>query len=157
MIILRDRTPDPANAGPDRGVCDSLSVSLAALPATDGGSGLWSVVSGSGIISDVTSPVSTVSNLSFGQNRFRWTVSSQFGICAGSQDEVVITRDQAPDPAFAGLDQALCSSVTAPLGANSATVGTGTWSVVTNPSATSPVFSPDVHIPNATLQIATRK
>ena len=153
LIILRDRTPDPANAGPDRGVCDSVSVNLAALPATHGGSGLWSVISGSGIISNVTSPVSMVSNLGFGTNRFRWTVTSQFGICAGSHDEVVITRDQAPAPAFAGLDQALCNAVTAPLGANSATVGTGTWSVVTNPSGINPVFSPDIHNPNATLQI----
>jgi gliding motility-associated-like protein len=153
MIILRDRTPDPADAGPDRGVCDSISVSLAALPATKGGSGLWSVISGTGIISNLMSPGSPVSNLSFGANSFRWSVSSQFGICAGSQDEVVITRDQAPNPAFAGLDQALCNSVTAPLGANSATVGTGTWSVVTNPSGNNPVFSPDIHNPNATLQI----
>ena len=56
MMILRDRTPDPANAGPDRGVCDSVSVDLAALPATMGGSGLWSVMSGTGIVSDILHP-----------------------------------------------------------------------------------------------------
>ncbi|MBN1416329.1 MAG: PKD domain-containing protein [Bacteroidales bacterium] len=153
VMILRDRTPEPANAGPDRGVCDSTSVNLAALPVTNGGSGIWSRITGSGIINDISSPVSQVSNLGFGSNRFRWTVSSQFGICTGSNDEVIITRDEAPAPAFAGFDQALCSSITAPLGANTATVGTGTWSVVTNPSGTNPVFSPDVHNPNATLQI----
>jgi PKD repeat protein len=153
MIILRDRTPDPANAGQDRGVCDSVSVNLAALPATLGGSGLWLVVSGTGVIDDITSPVSEVSNLSYGANQFRWTISSQFGICPGSSDGVIITRDQAPAPAFAGLDQDLCSSVTAPLGANTATVGTGTWSIVTNPSVVNPVFLPDIHSPNATLQI----
>jgi gliding motility-associated-like protein len=151
--IMRDRTPDPADAGPDRGVCDSVSVNLAALPITHGGTGSWSVMSGGAILSDITSPVSVVSNLGFGSNRFRWTAASQFGICPGNSDDVIIIRDQAPAPAFAGLDQALCSAVTAPLGANTATIGTGTWSVVTNPSGINPVFSPDTHNSNATLQI----
>ena len=153
ITILRDLTPDPANAGPDRGVCDSVSVYLAALPATSGGNGIWTVLSGGGIISDPAADTSLVSNLSFGTNRFRWTVSSEYGICSGSQDDVIISRDEAPAPAFAGLDQALCNAVTSPLGANMATVGTGTWSVVTNPSGINPVFGPDIHNPNATLQI----
>jgi gliding motility-associated-like protein len=153
ITILRDRTPDPADAGPDRGVCDSITVKLAALPATNGGNGTWSVISGGGIISNPASDTSLVSNLGFGANRFRWTIASQYGICAGTSDEVIISRDQAPAPAFAGLDQALCNSVTSPLGANVATVGTGTWSVVTNPSGINPVFNPDIHNHNATLQI----
>jgi len=153
MEILRDLTPDPAQAGPDRGVCDSLAVNLDALPAGQGGSGTWSVVSGSGFISDLHSPVSLVSNLSFGSNQFRWTVSSEYGICPGSNDNVIITRDAAPAPAFAGMDQNLCNSVTAPLGANAATVGSATWSVITKPAATSPVFIPGITNPNATVQI----
>ncbi len=151
--ILRDLTPDPAQAGPDRGVCDSLAVNMAGLPAGNGGTGTWSVISGGGILSDIHSPVSLVSNLSFGSNEFRWTVVSQYGICSGSNDNVIITRDAAPAPAFAGLDQNLCSSVTAPLGANNATVGSGSWSVVTNPSGILPVFNPGVSNPNATVQI----
>jgi gliding motility-associated-like protein len=153
LQVLRDLIPDPANAGPDRGVCDSSMVKLSALPVTNGGTGTWTVLAGSGIISDALNPASAVSNLSFGSNTFRWSVISQFGICAGSSDNVIITRDQAPDPAFAGLDQSLCSSVTAPLGANAATIGTGTWSVSSNPSGTNPVVLPSVNSPNATVQI----
>jgi gliding motility-associated-like protein len=153
MLILRDLTPNPANAGPDRGVCDSAVVSLAALPAGNGGTGTWSVVSGGGILTDIHDFGSLVSNLSFGSNQFHWNVVSQFGICPGSSDNVIITRDQAPAPAFAGLDQDLCSSVTAPLGGNAATVGSGTWSVVTNPSGINPVITPSVNSPNATVQI----
>jgi gliding motility-associated-like protein len=153
LQILRDLTPDPARAGPDRGVCDSVAVNMAALPAGHGGTGTWSVISGGGILLDLHSPVSQVSNLSFGNNQFRWTVVSQYGICPGSNDNMIITRDQAPAPSLAGMDQDLCSSVTAPLGANSATVGNGTWSVVTNPSGTPPVFIPAMNNPNATIQI----
>jgi gliding motility-associated-like protein len=153
MEILRDLTPDPAQAGPDRGVCDSLTVNLAALAVGSGGTGTWSVISGGGIVSAIHSPVSQVSNLSFGTNQFRWTVVSLFGICPGSSDNVIITRDLAPAPALAGMDQNLCSSVTAPLGANSATVGTASWSVVTNPSGMAPVFIPGMNNPNTTVQI----
>jgi gliding motility-associated-like protein len=153
MKILRDLTPDPANAGPDRGVCDSLAVNMAALQAGHGGMGSWTVILGGGIIDEVHSPASPVSNLSFGTNQFRWNVVSQYGICPGSSDNVIITRDQAPSPALAGMDQNLCSSVTAPLGANSATVGTGTWSIATNPTVTPPVFIPATGNPNATVQI----
>lgn len=151
--VLRDLTPDPAQAGPDRGVCDSVSVALAALPAGNGGSGTWSVITGGGIFSDIHSPVSQVSNLSFGNNQLRWTVASQYGICPGSSDNLILTRDEAPAPAFAGLDQNLCSAITAPLGANAATVGSGSWTVVTNPTGTTPVFHPSASDPGATAQI----
>jgi gliding motility-associated-like protein len=153
MRILRDISPDPANAGPDRGVCDSVKITLAALPATNRGTGTWSVITGTGIISDIHDAGSDVSNLAFGNNQLQWNVVSEFGLCAGSNDRVIITRDQAPAPANAGMDQSLCNSVTSPLGANAATVGTGIWSVVTNPSAVNPVFLPSVNSPNVSIQI----
>ena len=111
MQILRDLTPDVANAGPDRGVCDSAIVNLAALTAGNGGTGTWAVLSGGGFVTDIHDPGSALSNLSFGDNQFRWNVVSQFGICPGSQDDVTITRDEAPAPAFAGIDQSLCLTV----------------------------------------------
>jgi gliding motility-associated-like protein len=153
MRIMRDLTPDPANAGPDRGVCDSLTVNLSAFPVNNGGIGTWTALSGGGFIDDIHSPSSQVSNLSFGSNQFQWTVVSMYGICPGSNDALTIIRDQAPAPAFAGLDQSLCSSVTAPLGANAATIGTGNWSVVTSPSPVMPLFNPSISSPNATVQI----
>lgn len=153
MRILRDRTPDPANAGPDRGVCDSSVVSLAALPATQGGTGLWSLITGTGIFGDNHFHGTEISGLSSGINRLRWSVSSQFGLCPGSSDDVIITLDERPDPAFAGGDQLLCNSTSAPLGANTATVGSGKWSVEDNPSGVLPVFNPSVLNPDATVSI----
>ena len=151
--ILRDLSPGPANAGPDRGVCDSIAVNMAAFPAENGGTGTWSVISGGGLVGDIHDPKALVSNLSFGTNQLRWNVVSQYGICPGSSDNIIITRDENPAPALAGMDQFLCNSVTSPLGANSPTVGTGTWHVVANPSATTPVFIPDIHSPAATVEI----
>ncbi len=153
MQILRDITPDPANAGPDRGVCDSASINLAALPVTNRGTGTWSVITGTGIVAAIHDARSVASNLSFGNNQFQWSVVSEFGLCAASNDRVTITRDQAPAPANAGMDQSLCNSVTSPLGANAATVGSGIWSVVANPSAVNPVFLPSVNSPNVSIQI----
>ncbi len=153
MQILRDLSPDIANAGPDRGVCDSAMINLGALTVNNGGTGTWTVLSGGGIVTDIHDPGSALSNLAYGDNQIRWNVVSQFGICPGSSDIVVITRDRAPAPAFAGLDQALCLTVSAPLGANAATVGTGTWSVVTKPAGIDPDILPSVNSPNATIQI----
>jgi gliding motility-associated-like protein len=153
MKVLRDLTPDPANAGPDRGVCDSLTINMAALPATNGGTGSWSVISGGGVVSDLHNPASSVTGLSFGSNQLQWSIASMYGICPGSHDMIVITRDEAPAPAFAGFDQELCNSITAPLGANAPTVGTGTWSLAMNPAGVDPVFNPSVHDHNATAEI----
>jgi PKD repeat protein len=153
MEILRDLPPVPVNAGPDRGVCDSLVINMEALPVGNGGRGTWSVLLGSAIVADLHEANSRVTNLSPGINQFRWTVASQFGICPGSQDMVSITQDIAPAPAFAGLDQNLCHSVSAPLGANNATVGTGTWSVVMNPGGHVPVFLSGIHSASTAVQI----
>ena len=151
--ILRDVTPEPANAGIDRGVCDSTSVLLNANQATEGGAGIWSVLSGTGVVTDPGMHNSEVTGLSYGLNRFLWQITSELGICSGSSDIVEITRDEAPDPAFAGIDQLLCNTISLPLGANPASAGTGEWSVVTNPSGVPPDFVPSVNDENATIQI----
>ncbi len=153
MEILRDITPQPAQAGSDRGICDSSSVYLAATPASGGGKGTWTLVTGSGAFDDVHKHNSLLTGISYGANEYRWTVTSMFGLCASSQDVVAIQRDEAPDPAFAGFDQALCSSVTAPLGANAASAGSASWNVVKSPSPVLPVFIPDISDPNSTVQI----
>ncbi len=153
LEILRDVTPDPANAGADRGVCDSSRIMLNGNTVTGGGSGMWTVLSGNGTLADPDQPNAIVSNLSFGDNTLQWEISSHFGICPGSSDEVTVTRDEAPDPAFAGFDQSLCNVITTPLGANPASAGTGTWTVVTNPSGTTPDIAPSIHNENATIEI----
>ena len=58
----------------------------------------------------------------------RWSIDN--GSCAASFDDVTITFNQVPTVAAAGGDQAVCSA-TATLAANTPTIGTGQWTIVT--------------------------
>ena len=153
MRILRDVTPEPANAGPDQQICDLASIQLTGNEPADDGTGNWTVLSGGSSISNPSDSNATVNNLDYGNNTFQWEISSRFGICSGSSDQILIIRDEAPAPAFAGLDQFLCNSTSSPLGANSPTIGTGLWTVVSKPVAADPTFIPSVNSPNASVQI----
>jgi gliding motility-associated-like protein len=50
--------------------------------------GLWSVISGTGLFSDASSAKSSVNNLSLGENKFLWSVTN--GVCPESHDTVMI-------------------------------------------------------------------
>jgi len=76
-----------ANAGPDQDLNFVFETTFnAQLPTPE--TGEWSKVSGSGNISDIHSPTSSVSELSAGINIFLWTVTN--GYCQ-SGEEVIIT------------------------------------------------------------------
>jgi gliding motility-associated-like protein len=77
-----------ANAGSDLDLNFSTETSLNALPPSNG-TGLWSVVSGSGIFTDANNPQTTVRNLSLGENILEWTVSNE--VCPPSSDQILIT------------------------------------------------------------------
>ncbi|MFO7655923.1 MAG: PKD domain-containing protein, partial [Bacteroidales bacterium] len=151
--ILRDVTPQPANAGPDLRICSASSLALTGNEPTDGGSGLWTLLSGGSTISVPSLFNSTVTNLAYGTNSFQWTISSRFGICSGSSDQLTIIRDEMPAAANAGMDQFLCNSTSSPLGANTASVGSGVWSVAEKPVAAIPSFIPSTSDHNASVQI----
>ena len=109
-------------AGANQQVCQNSAQLAANTPAS--GTGAWSVISGSAIITDSSDPASTVTNLSAGNNVFEWTIS--ISGCPPSQSQVTIEFSAAPTP-DAGVDQQLCNT-TATLAAVLAS-GTGTWSV----------------------------
>ncbi len=135
--VLICPTPPVANAGPDQEFCESSTASLSGnTPAT--GSGLWTLVSGSGAITSPGSPNSGVTNLGYGTNVFRWTITN--GSCNSSIDDVTVKRDQTPTTANAGPDQQVCST-SATFAGSAPAVGDGTWTLVsgsgtiTNPSS----------------------
>ncbi|MDN5213928.1 gliding motility-associated C-terminal domain-containing protein [Fulvivirgaceae bacterium BMA12] len=124
VFITFDQTPTVANAGPDKNVCGSTNLdgNTAAI-----GTGTWTIVSGTG--GNITTPNAENSNFSGTAGatyRLRWTISN--GSCTDSWDEVDITFDQAPTTANAGTDKNVCGSTN--LEGNAATVGTGTWSII---------------------------
>ena len=156
VTILRDVKPGDASAGPDRNICDATSITLSSNSPTEDGDGLWTVVSGTSVIADPADPSTTAAGLIEGINSYVWTISSEYGICPATSDTVNITMAVTPDASQTGPDQALCSVLNSnALGANPASIGTGTWWVVDGPSATPPSFSPSANDPDATMNIAS--
>lgn len=132
-------TPAPtnANAGPDQTVC-ATTATLAGNTATTG-TGVWTLVSGSGSITTPGSPTSGVTGLGVGANVFQWTISNP--PCASSSDQVTITRTASPTVANAGPDQTVCAT-TATLAGNTATTGTGTWTLISGSGSITTPSSP---------------
>lgn len=119
-----------ANPGPDFHVCASTSTLQGTAPA--GASVLWATVSGGGRVANDTMANTQVSNLTVGPNVFQFGVTANNISCPAhlySYARVVIMRDTNPSPAYAGLDQSVCSPQ-ALLSAAPPSVGTGTWTVI---------------------------
>ncbi len=135
VTITRDPDPTTAAAGPDQALCDSTTTMAGNSPVT--GTGMWTLISGTGIISSPSSPTTPVTGLGVGANVFRWTISN--GTCPPSMDDVIITRDPLPTTAAAGPDQSLCTSSTT-LAGNIPSTGTGTWTLI---SGTGTISSPN--------------
>jgi gliding motility-associated-like protein len=79
-----------ANAGPDQDLKFTFETALNAelLPAQ---TGTWSLLSGSGNIEDVHSPVTRISGLSSGENIFLWSVSN--ASCEASATVRIVVED----------------------------------------------------------------
>jgi gliding motility-associated-like protein len=128
IIIQVDDFPTGANAGSDQTVCSTTSVFSGNTPII--GNGMWTLVSGTGTPINPTSPTSAVTGLTVGVNIFQWTITN--GTCPSSSDQVKITVDPFPSTANAGADQTICiSNVNVTMAANSPTIGSGAWALVT--------------------------
>ncbi|MDQ3109621.1 MAG: SBBP repeat-containing protein, partial [Bacteroidota bacterium] len=134
VTITHDANPTVANAGPDQVICASSTSLAGNIPAT--GTGFWTLISGTGIITTPSSATSVVNGVSVGTNVFRWTISN--GTCPSTFDEVTITRDPNPTTANAGPDQTICSASTT-LAGNTPSIGSGTWTLI---SGTGTIVTP---------------
>ncbi|MFL5762457.1 MAG: gliding motility-associated C-terminal domain-containing protein, partial [Bacteroidia bacterium] len=125
IVIVRALPPTAAAAGADFTVCSSGSVLNGNTPAS--GTGIWTILSGTGSIGSPGSPSPTVTGMGAGINSFAWTISS--GSCPPSSDTVSITVNPATTTADAGSDSTICSSSSV-LNGNTPVTGTGSWSIV---------------------------
>src|SRR5204862_54962 len=139
VTITRDQTPTVANAGANQTQCETATATLAGNAPTRG-TGLWTLVSGTGTITTPTSPTSGITALGYGANVFRWTIGN--GSCTASASTVTITRDQTPTVANAGTNQTQCETATATLAGNAPTVGTDRKSVVSGTETITTPTSP---------------
>ena len=133
--------PSAANAGTDQQICSNFTQLNSNIPTT--GVGIWSVISGNGTFSDISSNATNVSNISAGVNTFRWTISTTN--CGSTFDEVSIEVINAPNPAFAGNDAQVCGNSTT-LNAVAASSGSGVWTALNS----GPIFS-DVTLFNSSV------
>jgi gliding motility-associated-like protein len=141
VTITSVANPTSANAGPDQSLCASSATLAGNTPTV--GTGVWTLVSGSGTITTPSSPNSTVTGLGAGSNVFQWTISN--GPCPSSSDQVTITNTGAPTESVAGPDQEVCGN-SATLAGNTPVVGTGLWTLV---SGTGTITDPSS--PNSTV------
>ena len=87
-------TPTTSNAGPNQSVCGTTATLAGNTPTV--GTGLWTLVSGTGTITTPTSPTSGLTGLGVGPNVFQWTISN--APCAASTSTVTITGATTPTP-----------------------------------------------------------
>ncbi len=126
MVIYNYALPTPANAGPDQEFCESTSFNLAGnTPVV--GTGTWTKTSGQGVIMDIHSPTSLVTNMFSYNSTFEWTIEN--GTCPASVDEVEIVRHDPPGPTDAGPDQYLCDQTMTTL-AGESYEGSPLWTVL---------------------------
>lgn len=147
-VFIYDADQPAANAGPDQELCTpQTSTTLAGNSVTFPGTGLWTVIAGTGAFADASNPNTGVSGLSIGTNTFRWTITN--GPCGTTQDEVsVVVFDGNLAASNAGPDQQICtpaSSVTLQGSAVSAPA-VGTWVFASGSANIS-----NANNPNATL------
>lgn len=139
-----------ANAGPDQNLCfngSAVNTTLAGSTLISPATGSWSLISGSGSITDPTNPSSSVTGLQVGTSVFQWTVNN--GPCGNTSDQVVINVFSSSQlPANAGIDQSICSSQTSTsLSANSIiSPATGQWSVVSGTGTFANASSPNTAV-----------
>src|SRR6185436_1232081 len=126
--------PTVAAAGSDSALCNSTSITLYGNSPVNG-TGLWNQVSGPGLstIADPTDPASNVTGLTAGTFSFQWTITN--GVCPVSADTMLVTIFDLPSSANAGADQFLCADTSTTMSATTPGTGSGTWTMISGPTA----------------------
>jgi|WetSurSiteA1Bulk_404760.scaffolds.fasta_scaffold02155_2 gliding motility-associated-like protein len=88
QVNVEVRVQPVANAGPDQVLEFIFETNFEAAPLSTNQTGVWTILTGDGDISNKNSPTSLVSDLSLETNSFIWTVSNS--VCPVSSDTVNI-------------------------------------------------------------------
>jgi len=140
MVLTIDQVPTTAAAGADQSLCNVTTATLAGNTPVIG-TAVWTVISGTAVVTTISDPTSGVTGLTIGgSSTFRWTTSN--GVCVSSIDDVIITSDASPTIANAGPDQSLCNVNTTTLAGNTPAVGIGNWTVISGTGTITTPSSP---------------
>ncbi|MBP7155711.1 MAG: gliding motility-associated C-terminal domain-containing protein [Flavobacteriales bacterium] len=137
VLVYSDANP-VANAGPDQSLCTTNgSATMAGSSIIVPAIGTWTLVSGTGTITQPNNPATTITGMGVGQNIFQWTVNN--GPCANglTTDQMsFFIFDPSNPPASAGADQSLCTSLGNTIQLEGSPVifpATGVWTMVGSP------------------------
>jgi hypothetical protein len=150
--VTVNQPPTTATVGSNQTIC-ALGVTAGLggnTPTT--GTGTWTVVSGgNGTFGNIHTGNTTFTHTTgTGPIVLRWTIAN--APCTDSTAQLTITVNQPPTTATVGSNQTICAlGVTAGLGGNTPTTGTGTWTVVSGGNGT---FS-NIHTGNTTFTHTT--
>lgn len=140
------QSPLAVFAGNDQIICADSMLLNATPPSA--GTGTW-ITTGGASIDNINNPTTWVTHLDHGVNEFTWTVAN--GICQ-TIDDVIITSDVQPDPAFAGLDDSICSSGMLNLNATPPNLGgRGHWLIMEGLGTLSDTAAPNAQLYNPSL------
>lgn len=124
--VIINQAPTTSNAGSIICTCATSAVLNANTPSI--GTGSWTLLSGSAVITTPTLETSGVTAIGIGTNVLQWTITN--GPCVSSSTMAII-RDAMPTIANAGPDQTItCAGSSATMQANTPSIGVGTWSLI---------------------------
>lgn len=147
VFVVAD--PDtPIDAGPMQQLCGITEGTLPALNPDLLVPGMWTLVSGSGTITNPTSPSTSVTGLSLGDNVFQWT--QDYGCQVNTALTQIIVYDGNVPDADAGPDAELCSDDTSYLmqANDPGTTATGTWSITQGSGIIQNINNPNTLVSN---------
>jgi hypothetical protein len=125
-VTINRRTSPIANAGNNQSLCGPGATLGALSPGS--GTGVWTLVSGTGTISNPGQNNSSVTGLGYGPNVFRWTVTD--APCAAVSDEVTLSNNLPAKPEL-GQDLKACGISNATLIGGQVPAGlTSNWVLV---------------------------
>jgi gliding motility-associated-like protein len=118
-VLITNNKPSEPNAGVDETICDNFYTLGANTPTT--GTGFWTREVGSADIAQPSDFNTSVSDLSWGTNRFKWTITNV--TCSLSDEVDIINNAVYPN---AEADKVVCTS-TSTIAADVPVHGTGQW------------------------------
>ncbi|MFN8396228.1 MAG: PKD domain-containing protein [Bacteroidia bacterium] len=104
VLYTRDQQPSLALAGPDKSICGSSTNLTGNIPTV--GNGMWTVLSGSGVVTAPTTPNSPLNGVNIGTTVLTWSISN--GTCPTSVDTMLVTRNAIPNPPTVAGSQSVC-------------------------------------------------
>lgn len=126
VLIVLESAPTIPDAGMDDQFCLDNYILSANIPTS--GSGYWSIINGTGTLSDSLNANANLSNIAIGITQLTWTI---FNTCDTLIDTLQLERVSAATTSFAGEDLLICANSTT-LKGNEAIIGIGNWNVISN-------------------------